>query len=242
MKGIFRIPLFLLLATLIFSCKPNQDVAYKKFYSSINKQYNDAESFNYVPAPVEKKKSSSGCCGEKDPEVEGYINTMFKDMDQANKLADELGKKPCLDNPKEVLPSKVAVISPKQNQSTNNSAPAIPKKSISEEPTRSEKVKPVYEKDANALKAYSVVVAAIRVKANAEELKAKLESDGYNVILVQNEQGIYRLILASSDDKEEVVTRKKEVLLNFTSSSSLQDLRSKYHILFDDWWILRRIN
>lgn len=120
------------------------------------------------------------------------------------------------------------------------STPSTSSYASSNESVRKEKIKPVYDSDASDLKTYSVVVAAVSVKPNAEALKTKLENDGYRVILAQNEQGLYRVIVASSDRKEEAVARKNEILSNFTSNSTLTALKSKYGIPFNDWWILQR--
>jgi len=108
------------------------------------------------------------------------------------------------------------------------------------ESVRKEKITPVYESDASGLKGYSVVIASIGVKANAEALKQKVENDGYRVILVQNERGLYRVIISSNDTKEEAVGRKNEILSSFTAKGSTESLRAKYGIPFNDWWILQR--
>lgn len=112
--------------------------------------------------------------------------------------------------------------------------------SSSNESVRKEKIKPVYDSDASRLKAYSVVIAAMSVKPNAESLKQRMESAGYNVILAQNEQGWYRVIIASYDSKDQAVARKNEILSSFFAQGSQESLRAKYGIPFNDWWILQR--
>ena len=67
---------------------------------------------------------------------------------------------------------------------------------------RKEKVTPVYHTDAAGLKSFNVVIASLSVKLNAESLKSRMENEGYDVILAQNEQGMYRVIVASYDDKD----------------------------------------
>ncbi|MDU1892716.1 MAG: SPOR domain-containing protein [Dysgonomonas sp.] len=111
---------------------------------------------------------------------------------------------------------------------------------LSNESVRVEKINPVNAADAANLKAYSVVIAAMSVKANAESLKQRMENEGYNIILAQNEQSMYRVIIASYDSKEQAVARKNEILGNFTASSDLAALKSKFGIPFTDWWILQR--
>ena len=112
--------------------------------------------------------------------------------------------------------------------------------SYSNESVRKEKIKPVYDSDASKLKAYSVVIAAMSVKPNAESLKQRMEAAGYNVILAQNEQGWYRVIIASCDTKEQAVAQKNEILSRFLSHDSIEALKAKYGIPFNDWWILQR--
>lgn len=110
----------------------------------------------------------------------------------------------------------------------------------SNESVRKEKVTPVYESDASGLKAYSVVIAAMSMKPNAESLKQRMENDGYKIILVQNEQGMYRVIIASYDSKDDAVARKNEILSEFAVKGTPEQLRAKYGIPFNDWWILQR--
>ncbi len=109
------------------------------------------------------------------------------------------------------------------------------------ESVRKEKVTPVYESDASGLKAYSVVVAAMAMKPGAESLKERLGNEGYSIILAQNESGLYRVIIASYDSKEQAVAKKNEILEKFHSMGTPPtQLKSKYGIPFDDWWILQR--
>lgn len=119
-------------------------------------------------------------------------------------------------------------------------ATKTPSYASSNESVRKEKVTPVYESDASGLKAYSVVVAAMAMKPGAESLKERFGKDGYNVILARNEQGMYRVIIASYDSKEQAVAKKNEILEKYHSSSDAATLKSKYGIPFNDWWILQR--
>jgi len=108
------------------------------------------------------------------------------------------------------------------------------------ESVRKEKVTPVYEGDASGLKTYSVVIAAMAMKPGAESLKQRMENEGYNIILARNEQGMYRVIIASYDSKEQAIAKKNEILERFSTLGDPASLRSKYGIPFDDWWILQR--
>jgi cell division protein FtsN len=126
--------------------------------------------------------------------------------------------------------------------STAVSKPATttPSYTSSTESVRKEKVTPVYESDAANLKAYSVVVASMAMKPGAESLKERFTNDGYNVILVKNEQGYYRVIIASYDSKDQAVAKKNEVLAKYNEVGDLTTLKAKYGIPFNDWWILQR--
>lgn len=112
--------------------------------------------------------------------------------------------------------------------------------SSTSESVRKEKVTPVYESDMSDLKAYSVVIAAMATKPGAELLKERFGKDGYNIILARNEQGMYRVIIASYDSKEQAVAKKNEILSHYSEISDFATLKSKYGIPFNDWWILQR--
>ncbi len=115
-----------------------------------------------------------------------------------------------------------------------------PTTSSSSESVRREKITPVNSSDASGLKAYSVVIASISMKPNAEALKRRMEQAGYKTILVQNEQSMYRVIIASYDSKDQAVARRSEILDDFFATSDQESLRAQYGIPFNDWWILQR--
>lgn len=101
----------------------------------------------------------------------------------------------------------------------NNNYEATPDYSESI-PVRQEKYSMV---DGQGLKAYSVVVGAFGVKANAERLQQTLRNNGYNAQLVLNERNLYRVIAATSDTKKD-------------AAADLSRLRSQYA----DAWILAK--
>lgn len=105
---------------------------------------------------------------------------------------------------------------------------------------RKEKVEPVYATDAPNLKKYSVVIASLSVKLNAESLKSRMEAEGYPVILAQNEQGMYRVIVASYDDKESAIAKRDEIYQKYSAKGDTEYLRKTYGIPFNDLWILER--
>lgn len=118
--------------------------------------------------------------------------------------------------------------------------PVAPTTDYSSASVRKEKVTPVYESDASGLKAYSVVIAAVGMKPNAEVLKEKIAKEGYNPILVQNEQGMYRVIISSFDTKEAAAESRTAILADFMKKGTREQLRAKYGIPFNDWWLLQR--
>ncbi|MDR1884059.1 MAG: SPOR domain-containing protein [Prevotella sp.] len=120
------------------------------------------------------------------------------------------------------------------------SKPATTTPAYTNESVRKEKITPVYDSDASGLKAYSVVVAAMAMKPGAESLKERFGNDGYNIILVRNEQGMYRVIIASYDSKEQAVAKKNAILSKYAELGDIASLKAKYGIPFNDWWILQR--
>ncbi len=105
---------------------------------------------------------------------------------------------------------------------------------------RKEKVEPVYSSDASGLKKYSVVIASLSVKLNAESLKSRMEKEGYNVILAQNDMGMYRVIVASYDDKQSAAAKRDEIYRKYSALGDTEYLRKTYGVPFNDLWILER--
>lgn len=105
---------------------------------------------------------------------------------------------------------------------------------------RKEKVEAVNPTDAAGLRRYSVVIAALSVKLNAESLKQRMENEGYNVILAQNEEGMYRVIVASYDDKAQAANKRDEIYRTYSAKGSTEYLRRTYGVPFNDLWILER--
>lgn len=105
---------------------------------------------------------------------------------------------------------------------------------------RKEKVEPVYHTDAAGLKSFNVVIASLSVKLNAESLKSRMENEGYPVILAQNEQGMYRVIVASYDDRASAANKRNEIYQKYSSKGDTDYLKSVYGVPFNDLWILQR--
>ena len=124
-----------------------------------------------------------------------------------------------------------------QPTSVVKDAAALPPVEVS---VRKEKVEPVYASDASGLKKYSVVIASLSVKLNAESLKSRMENEGYHVILAQNNMGMYRVIVASYDDKESAVAKRDEIYRKYSALGDTQYLKKTYGVPFNDLWILER--
>ncbi len=116
-------------------------------------------------------------------------------------------------------------------------AGALPPVEVS---VRKEKVEPVFASDAPNLKKYSVVIASLSVKLNAESLKSRMQDEGYNVILAENEQGMYRVIVASYDDKGSAASKRDEIYQKYSSKGNTDFLRRTFGVPFNDLWILER--
>jgi len=105
---------------------------------------------------------------------------------------------------------------------------------------RKEKVEPVYATDAAGLRRFNVVIASLSVKLNAESLKSRMENEGYSVILAENEQGMYRVIVASYDNKEQAAAKREEIYNKYSAKGNTDFLRRTYGVPFNDLWILER--
>ncbi len=66
-----------------------------------------------------------------------------------------------------------------------------------------------------SLKRYSVVVGSFMNKANADALVMKLKADGYDASVVQNEQGMYRVVVFSSNSVAATVSQAKSIRARF---------------------------
>lgn len=78
---------------------------------------------------------------------------------------------------------------------------------------RQEKVTVVDNTDNNMLKDYNVIVGSFGSKPNADNMKAKMASRGYNAFLVKNAAGMYRVV-AGSFDTREAATSVRDIIRN----------------------------
>lgn len=93
--------------------------------------------------------------------------------------------------------------------------------------TRQERINPYVGESTANLKRYSVVIGSFRNSTNAQALKERMQYEGYNAILAQNEMGMLRVIVSSFDSKMDAVY-------------SRDAFRSKFYPNFQDAWVLER--
>ena len=67
-----------------------------------------------------------------------------------------------------------------------------------------------------------------------------MENEGHKVILAENEQGMYRVIVASYDTKEQAASKREEIFNTYSSKGNTDYLRRNYGVPFNDLWILER--
>ena len=65
-------------------------------------------------------------------------------------------------------------------------------------------------------------------------------SEGHQVILAQNEQGMYRVIVASYDDKQQAAAKREQLYSTYSAKGDTDYLRRTYGVPFNDLWILER--
>lgn len=93
---------------------------------------------------------------------------------------------------------------------------------------REEKVELV---SGNGLRAYSVVCGSFGVKANAEGLKTKLDSEGYSAKVVYNaERNMYRVVVASFDDRMQAAQARDDFKAKHPSNADFQKAWLLYNI------------
>lgn len=81
--------------------------------------------------------------------------------------------------------------------------------------------------EGTGLKRYSVVIGSFVNKTNATSLRERMTNQGYNAILAQNQQEMYRVIVASYDDKADAAQARDAI-------------KSKYYPDFQDSWLLEQ--
>jgi len=79
--------------------------------------------------------------------------------------------------------------------------------------------------DGAGLKQFSVVIGSFMNKTNATSLRERMQGQGYNVSIAQNERQMYRVIVATFDNKDAAARERDAV-------------KAKYNPDFQDAWLL----
>lgn len=90
-------------------------------------------------------------------------------------------------------------------------------KPVEQEVTRAENFSVVEGEDAEDLKNYHVVIGSFKSQDNAKRLQASMRPD-YKPIIVVNEQGMYRVLLASYDDYASAKAKIVEIRSRFSDA------------------------
>ena len=77
------------------------------------------------------------------------------------------------------------------------------------------------------LRNFSVVIGSFSLKTNAENLKSRMEAEGFRVVLAQNDRDMYRVIVASFDEKYDAAQERDRV-------------KAKYAPNYQDAWLLEK--
>ena len=95
--------------------------------------------------------------------------------------------------------------------------------------TRQEKVT-VVSGDAQ-LKRFSVVCGAFGIKANAEGVKQKLATDGYNALVVFNaERNLYRVVVSTFDDRASAEQSRDSFKARYPQNADFQTAWLLYNV------------
>jgi len=81
--------------------------------------------------------------------------------------------------------------------------------------------------DGRSLKQFSVVIGSFVNRTNAESLKNRMQTQGFSPVVVQNEKGLYRVIVATFDTRAEATAQRNAVKNRFPE--------------FFDAWLLNRV-
>ena len=102
----------------------------------------------------------------------------------------------------------------------NVPAPApVPRPQSSDAASTKEKIRIV---SGDGLRNYSVVIGSFMNKTNAENLKARMEAEGYRVVLAQNERDMYRVIVASYDEKYDAAEARDRFKAKYPENEDFQ--------------------
>lgn len=114
------------------------------------------------------------------------------------------------------------------SQQTQPASVVVAREPAADIQLRRERLEAVKGEDANMLKTYNVVVGSFQNHTNAYSLKERLQAQGYNPVLGQNEAGMLRVIITSFDNRREAEASREQVKGRFAPD-------------FQDAWILEKI-
>lgn len=117
-------------------------------------------------------------------------------------------------NPASQQAEEVAPIVYTNPQRTNNTQAPAP---VAQPGDKTESVTVVNQADAGLLKNYNVVVGAFGSKANADNFRNKMIGRGYNSFLVQNPQGLYRVVAGGYDYREQAVQVRDQIRTTYAN-------------------------
>ena len=144
--------------------------------------------------------------------VLGMMLTSCHSTDSAYKKAYEKAK--AQEAAQQVAQQDEPVVAPVQTVPAAQTAPTTPATSVADEDVKRENVTVV---DGAPLKAYSVVVGAYGVKANAEGVQQTLKNKGCSqAVIVRNEaRNLYRVVAATFDNKAEAVSVRNKLSADY---------------------------
>ncbi len=91
---------------------------------------------------------------------------------------------------------------------------------------KKEKVKVIEDKETEIFK-YYVIIGSFKVLDNARNYKATLIKDGFTPIILENENGLYRISVAAYNDET-------------GARANVNKIRSNYEIYSDTWLLIRQ--
>jgi len=117
----------------------------------------------------------------------------------------------------------------KQVKDTVVKADTVAKKEVKiDEPevTRQEKFTIVEGQKGAELKEYNVVIGSFGKKDNAERLKSEMSGADYKPVIVVNERGMFRVILATYDTYQESKAKIAEIMEEFPDAWCLVQMKT----------------
>lgn len=114
-------------------------------------------------------------------------------------------------------PSQVQEVAPIEYTTPRRTDTQPQQRPVAQAGDRQEAVTVVDSRDAALLKDYNVVVGAFGSRANADNFKAKMISRGYNAFLVQNPQGLFRVVAGGYDSRQQAVQVRDNIRTTYAN-------------------------